>query len=155
MAKWWPWGRKPVRPEVVTLCGSMRFANLMLGVAARETLAGRIVLAPFAVIPVDGQDSTVERGLVQLHQRKIDLSDRVIVVSDHTGHYGESTCREIEYARGRGVPVEVPGQSPGEVERRAALALHVADCQRCPDCWRWPAAPSAQDWHLLTTRTLP
>lgn len=29
-----------MRPEVVTLCGSMRFLPLMLDVAARETTAG-------------------------------------------------------------------------------------------------------------------
>lgn len=144
------WG-KTVRPEIVTLCGSMRFLALMLDVAAQETVAGRIVLAPFAVVPVDDQDSTVKRELDELHRRKIDLSDRVIVVSDHTGYYGESTRGEIAYARGRGLPVELVDPTR-EVERRAALRQHVADCPDCPDCWEWPESRALEPWDLLAMR---
>jgi len=43
--------------------------------------------------------------LDELHRRKIDLSDRVIVVSDPTGYIGESTRAEIAYAEGLGMPV--------------------------------------------------
>lgn len=98
------------RPAVVTLCGSMRFVAELLDVAAAETAAGAVVLAPFVVVPPDAQnagpDATRKRRLDALHRHKIRLSDRVIVVSDATGYIGESTRAEIAYARGLSIPVE-------------------------------------------------
>jgi hypothetical protein len=96
----------PRRPEVVTLCGSMRFLPLMLQVAAEETAAGAIVLAPFAVVAAAEQGGAVKARLDELHRHKIDMADRVIVVSDPSGYYGASTAREITYARVLGKPVE-------------------------------------------------
>lgn len=64
-----------------------------------------IVLAPFAVVAPSGQDGAVKAVLDRLHRAKIDLSDRVIVVSDRSGYYGASTASEVVYARERGVPV--------------------------------------------------
>ncbi|MGO4454272.1 hypothetical protein [Arthrobacter sp. RAF14] len=42
--------------------------------------------------------------LGELHLRKIDLADRVVVISPG-GYIGESTKREIVYARAVGKPV--------------------------------------------------
>jgi phosphoribosylformylglycinamidine (FGAM) synthase-like amidotransferase family enzyme len=39
-----------------------------------------------------------------LHLKKIDLADRVMVVNPG-GYYGDSTRREIAYARAHGKPV--------------------------------------------------
>ena len=44
-------------------------------------------------------------GLDELHNRKIDLADYVLVVSDETGYFGASTRGEIEYALANGKPV--------------------------------------------------
>jgi 8-oxo-dGTP diphosphatase len=118
--------------EVVTLCGSMRFLPLMLDVAAEETAAGRIVLAPFAVVAPEDQDSEFKAMLDALHRRKIDKADRVLVVTDATGYYGTSTRAEIAYATERGIPVELvqrdgpassapPVPGPGQVERAGGL----------------------------------
>ncbi len=95
----------PGWPPVVTVCGSMRFAELMGQVAARETADGAIVLTPFVVVAVHEQDGPLKAMLDELHRRKIDLSDRVVVVSDATGYIGESTRAEIAYAGRVGVPV--------------------------------------------------
>jgi hypothetical protein len=97
---------EPTRqPEMVTLCGSMRFLAMMLRVAAQETGRGAIVLAPFAVVPPHEQGSEFKAMLDRLHRRKIDLADRVAVVSDESGYTGDSTRAEIAYARTLGVPV--------------------------------------------------
>jgi hypothetical protein len=115
---------EPRRPELVTLCGSMRFLPLMLQVAASETARGVIVLAPFAVIPPGEQDSELKAMLDELHRRKIDLSDRVIVVTDESGYWGQSTRNEIAYAHRRGIPVEIrilsPSSAGGADERDKA-----------------------------------
>ncbi len=104
-----PLGTRPTeviaRPEIVTLCGSMRFLPLMLRVAALETAAGAVVLAPFAVVAAQDQNGEVKTRLDELHRRKIDLADRVVVVSDESGYYGASTRREIAYAEALGTPV--------------------------------------------------
>lgn len=92
-------------PEVLTICGSMRFYALMLRVASHETAAGRIVLAPFVTVEPDDQDSAGKKALDNLHRAKIRMSQRVIVVSDETGYYGESTRGEIEYATSLGLTV--------------------------------------------------
>ena len=42
--------------------------------------------------------------LDELHLRKIDLADRVLVVNPG-GYVGDSTTREIAYARATGTPV--------------------------------------------------
>lgn len=86
--------------RVVTLCGSMRFFEQMLGVAADLTTQGYVVLAPF---PVD-ESTAAERvsELAVLHRRKIDMADSVIVVTDESGHIGDATQGEIAYARSVG-----------------------------------------------------
>lgn len=91
--------------RIITLCGSMRFFENMLKVAAIQTSAGHIVLAPFESVAVEDQSGELKAMLDALHLDKIAMSDLVIVVSDDTGYYGDSTRREIAYARRRGVEV--------------------------------------------------
>jgi hypothetical protein len=93
------------RPEVVTLCGSMRFYDRILRVASELTLVGSIVLAPFSVVAPADQDSDAKKRLDELHLRKIDMSDRVVVVTDDYGYTGESTTREMDYATTAGKPI--------------------------------------------------
>ncbi|MCY4726478.1 hypothetical protein NYO98_09320 [Nocardioides sp. STR2] len=100
----------PDRPEIVCICGSTRFAEEM-AVANRDlTFAGAIVVAPGVFGRTDGggagEPITQEQktALDALHLRKIDLADRVLVVNPG-GYVGESTGREIAYARETGKPV--------------------------------------------------
>ncbi|HIV56958.1 MAG TPA: hypothetical protein H9902_03285 [Candidatus Stackebrandtia faecavium] len=90
------------RPEIVCICGSARFVSQMR-VANRDlTLAGVIVVAPAeADEPITEEQKA---ALGALHLRKIDLADRVVVVNPG-GYVGESTSREISYARSAGKPV--------------------------------------------------
>ncbi|WP_285663539.1 hypothetical protein [Actinorhabdospora filicis] len=95
----------PERPEIVCVCGSIRFAEQMRAANRDLTFAGIIVLAPGeageAGEPITGEQKA---ALDALHLRKIDLADRVLVVNPG-GYIGESTSREIAYAQAAGKPV--------------------------------------------------
>jgi hypothetical protein len=99
-----------VFPEVVCLCGSTRFAERFNEEAARLTLEGCIVVRPEVVqysTAGDPQHSApaVKAALDELHLRKIDLADRVLVVN-LGGYVGSSTRAEIAYAVRHGKRVE-------------------------------------------------
>ncbi|WP_238587953.1 hypothetical protein [Rhodococcus sp. 311R] len=66
------------------------------------TFAGVIVVAPGEAGEVISVEQKALLGV--LHLRKIDLADRVLVVNPG-GYIGESTRREIAYARATGKPV--------------------------------------------------
>ena len=92
----------PDRPEIVCICGSTRFVDEMRAANRDLTLAGVIVVAPGET---GGLITTEQRtALDALHLRKIDLADRVLVVNPG-GYVGESTSREIAYARATGKPI--------------------------------------------------
>ncbi|ATG54044.1 hypothetical protein CFK41_04095 [Brachybacterium ginsengisoli] len=93
------------RPEIVCLCGSLRFSAEMRAANRELTLAGAIVLAPGELGgPEDGISEEQRALLGELHLRKIDLADRIVVVNPG-GYIGESTSREIDYARASGTAV--------------------------------------------------
>lgn len=92
------------RPEIVCLSGSMRFADLMHRAAATLTAQNVIVLMPH-VTTTGAPDDAFKRRLDDLHRVKITLADRLIVVSDDTGYYGDSTSSEIGWAKELGRPV--------------------------------------------------
>jgi len=105
------WGRvarrrrdRPPKPTKVCLCGSSRFAESHVAALREETLAGRIVL-PMGGFghrePGFDMDGPVKRMLDELHLRKIDEADEILVVDDG-GYVGESTRREIAYAEASG-----------------------------------------------------
>jgi 2'-5' RNA ligase len=92
----------PDRPEIVCICGSARFLRQMRDVNRDLTLSGAIVLAPGEA---EGVISAEQKSVLDvLHLRKIDLADRVLVVNPG-GYVGESTRREIAYARAAGKSV--------------------------------------------------
>lgn len=100
-------------PRIVCLCGSTRFWREFQEASLRETLAGNIVLSIGAArcaddddksfggyIPVDEFDEK-KKELDELHFRKIDLADEVLVLNVG-GYIGESTANEIRYAESIG-----------------------------------------------------
>lgn len=94
------------RPPIVCLCGSSRFAEELRALNRELTLAGTIVVAPAELGSTGGQITDEQKAaLSALHLAKIDLADRVVVVNPG-GYVGESTQREIRYARQTGRPVE-------------------------------------------------
>lgn len=102
----------PKRPRIVCLCGSTRFKDAFDEANYQETMAGRIVLSVGFYMHASGNrhgesvGATPEqkKALDELHLRKIDLSDEVLVLNVG-GYIGESTGREIEYASVTGKPI--------------------------------------------------
>lgn len=97
------------RPKIVTLCGSTRFGEAYQNANLRETLAGHIVLS--VGINTKSDEDLIKAGyqinkesLDLLHLHKIDLADEILVLNVN-GYVGESTKREIEYARRLNKPV--------------------------------------------------
>lgn len=85
------------RPQIVCLCGSTREIVLSVGFyphAKAEHGHGEGV----------GHDSAEKVALDELHKRKIDLADYVLVLNVG-GYVGASTRSEIEYAEAIGRPV--------------------------------------------------
>jgi len=103
-------------PKIVCLCGSTRFWREFQEASLRETIAGNIILSIGAArcddrddksfggyVPVDEFDK-VKEALDELHKRKIDLADEVLVLNVG-GYIGNSTRGEIDYALASGKPV--------------------------------------------------
>jgi len=85
------------KPEVVTLCGSVRFASEHLAAHWRLSLEGCVVLVPALPVESEGEPPDVKDRLGSLHRRKIDMCDRIHVVNPD-GYIGASTASEIAYA---------------------------------------------------------
>lgn len=97
-------------PTIVCLCGSTRFWRTLQQAGLRETRDGKIVLSIGAAsgtddehlgnLPRDEYDR-IKANLDWLHLRKIDLADEVLILNVG-GYIGESTRRELEYAKSLG-----------------------------------------------------
>jgi hypothetical protein len=101
-------------PKIVCLCGSTRFKQKFIEANFRETMAGHIVLSVGCFMHHDAVPITKEekKRLDELHLRKIDLADEVLVICPG-GYTGESTKREIAYAQHHGKPIRYsPGVNP-------------------------------------------
>ena len=93
-----------LRPTIVCLCGSTRFSEAFRNANLRETLEGKIVLTIGCDFKSDdalGLTDDDKRRMDELHLRKIDLADEVLILNVG-GYVGESTGRELAYARQHG-----------------------------------------------------
>jgi len=101
---------------VVTLCGSTRFPEAHRMAEMHEAFMGNVCI-PLSVyghqddppgskfLCSDGDESTDgKQGLDEVHFRKIDLADEILVVNVG-GYVGSSTEREIKYAEKNGKKV--------------------------------------------------
>lgn len=94
---------------IVCLCGSTRFYKEFQEANYRETMQGKIVLSvgfyPHSPEQAHGEKIGITPGekaiLDELHLRKIDLADEVLILNVD-GYIGESTTRELAYARKHG-----------------------------------------------------
>ena len=103
------------RTNIVCLSGSTRFTNEMLMLTWEFAKKGIIALG-WCVLPTNHRfnGSEIDHHLAEaegvadildeLHLRKIDLADEVLVVNVG-GYIGEGTKREIAYATGKGISV--------------------------------------------------
>lgn len=113
---------KLVRPTIVCLCGSTRFGAAFREANLAETLRGKIVLsigcdmrsdAELFAHNTDSEREQVKERLDKLHLRKIDLADEVLILNAG-GYIGESTQRELDYARRLGKTVHFLEQDPDQ-----------------------------------------
>lgn len=98
------------KPTIVCLCGSTRFKDEFVNANLRETLEGKIVLSIGCDMKTDDEIfghlspaelDEVKARLDELHLRKIDLADEVLILNVG-GYIGKSTSRELAYAREHG-----------------------------------------------------
>lgn len=98
------------RPEIVVLCGSTRFVEEFNRWRKELSVQGKIVLAIEIVTTQSREDDPqhvdpeLKKRLDELHLRKIDLADSVMVLNVG-GYIGDSTRREIVYARSLNKPI--------------------------------------------------
>ena len=102
-----------MKPKIVCLCGSSRFVDIMAVVAwLLEKDEGKIAMGlhllprwyPDAPEHHLAEAEGVAEQMDELHLRKIDIADEIFVI-DWTDYIGESTSREIQYAKDNGVPI--------------------------------------------------
>ncbi len=87
--------------KVITLCGSTRFRDEFIAEQKRLTLEGNIVIS-VGLFGHAGDNEVwsenIKEMLDDMHLRKIDMADEIFVINPG-GYIGESTVREIQYAR--------------------------------------------------------
>jgi hypothetical protein len=89
------------RPRIICLCGSTRFLQAFQDANLQQTLNGHIVLTVGCDTKSDAMlvlTSEQKAMLDELHKRKIDLADEVLILNIG-GYIGSSTASEIAYAR--------------------------------------------------------
>lgn len=123
-------------PKIVVLCGSSRFVQEMAVCAwlierEENAIAMSLHLLPSWYPNVPPHHLAEAEGVAdqmdQLHLRKIDLANEVFVVN-RGGYIGESTRREIDYAKIHQRPIRWYEEDPiGEkVEDMIMVAGHSA-----------------------------
>lgn len=94
--------------KIICLCGSTKFKEDFLFLQRQYTLEGSIVLSVGFFGHADNEQLTMETKakLDILHLAKIELADEIVVITVDK-YIGESTRREIEYAKYLGKPVTI------------------------------------------------
>ena len=86
--------------KVITVCGSYKFKKEMVEITEKMTLQRNCVLMPNELTRHKKEEYTEEEARIigGMHKEKIKLSDAILVVNVND-YIGESTKREIEYAK--------------------------------------------------------
>ncbi len=92
-----------MKREIITLSGSTKFKKEFIAAAGRLSLEGKIVLAPAIYGKAEGIEHSpaTAKLLYELHLDKINISDGIFVI-DVDGYIGDSTRKEIAYAKSKG-----------------------------------------------------
>lgn len=124
------------KPVIVCLCGSTRFYEAFQEANYDETMAGKIVLSvgfyPHSVEAHGhgegvGHNSQEKVALDELHKRKIDLADEVLVL-DVDGYIGTSTRSEIEYAEQHGKGIRyLSKETPEKAKQKPKQGMLFVD----------------------------
>lgn len=86
--------------KVITLCGSMKFKKEMMEIAKKLELKRRYAVIQCVYFENNNwKDYNInDDDFEKLHLKKIEISDAIFVVNVN-GYIGESTKKEIEYAK--------------------------------------------------------
>lgn len=99
-----------LKPKLITICGSSRFIDVMAVCAwvlerDEQAIVMGLHLLPHWYCPGINDHLAEAEGVVPqmdaLHRQKIDISDEIFVVNV-AGYIGDSTRREVEYAKAAG-----------------------------------------------------
>ena len=89
--------------KIITLCGSTKFKDKFFEIQKKLTLEGYIVIS-VGLFGHSGDKEVWTEGtkemLDKMHLSKIDLADEIFVINVDN-YIGESTKREIEYAKSK------------------------------------------------------
>lgn len=89
--------------KIVTICGSMRFKDKMLEISKELEIENKYVVIQ-CIYSNDKFTEKEQQILSDLHYNKIKISDAIYVVNVN-GYIGNSTGKEIEYAKRLGKEV--------------------------------------------------
>ncbi len=105
------------KPKIICICGSTRFADIHAIARWEFEKDGRAICLMINYLPMwYANEQGIEEHhhhaeqygnkeiLDELHLRKIDLADKVYIVNVD-GYIGESTRKEIEYAKSLNKPI--------------------------------------------------
>lgn len=87
--------------KIITVCGSLRFYKEMMELTEKMELQGNCMLVPiYNPARSNKDDFTEEEALMldKMHKERIKLADAILVVNVD-GYIGNSTSKEIEYAK--------------------------------------------------------
>lgn len=84
--------------KIITICGSLKYQDVMVKKNIDLSLQGNIVLMP--ILPCNDKEYTKEEivKLGKIHLEKIKISDAIYVVNVNK-YVGDGTKKEIEYAK--------------------------------------------------------
>ena len=117
--------------KVITLCGSTRFRAEYERVQKELTLHGNIVIS-VGLFGHSGDDEVWKDGvkemLDEMHLAKIDMADEIFVINPG-GYIGQSTAREIAYARSHGTTVKslCPLELPSKVKTKRVTTAFITE----------------------------
>lgn len=89
--------------KIVTICGSMRFKDKMMEISKELEIKNKYVVIQ-CIYNNDKFTEKEQQILSDLHYNKIKISDAIYVVNVN-GYIGNSTDKEIEYAKKLGKEV--------------------------------------------------
>ena len=93
-----------IKMKIITVCGSLRFIKEMMEITEKMELQGNCMLVPiYNPNKASKDDFTEEEALMldKMHKERIKLADAILVVNVDA-YIGDSTRKEIEYAKSLG-----------------------------------------------------
>lgn len=87
--------------KIITVCGSLKYQNEMMQITEKMAKGGTCMLTPVYPTGKYGCSDEEKKLLREAHFERIKLSDSILVVNVDN-YIGESTNKEIEYAKSLG-----------------------------------------------------